>query len=924
MMGELHHRFFNENHESGITTLTTVLALAIVGVGLTIGLLIPQLQNPQTSTSRADENPLVGYIPNSDIGIQINGPTKPGSWDYAINGTLCFNMNPPSANGKYRVELRMPTKNNPAGEVIGASIRDIVTNPATIKCTPEGRVRRDPAYTAVFNIPDKNQWTEACPEIQVHVTTEGNWDPIPQSRVGTLNRALLCPDGVPSGATAAPTVAPSQPAPTNATQPTSAPAPTSAPRPTSVPNGSQIDGRITVYSCVQPEAVIVTLCDQSDSNCFEVPYNHEIVSEQSVWHEDASPTDRTHTYLYIATRDSNNELLKPGNTYTVRSVSARIVTNQGTKTYTSPARDKATVQTPATRDFTINTQDETCQCTFRAKAYIKDTDTGNVTSALDAPGAGALTNGIINDLQLASRGGKPTFGFTNGEADTGEVNFWESRNNKEVSFPYGPYGRDGQAHIRLVAPEYTVVGQECTSSGEVNGCPANFKEGKYSGFANGEAGKDFRDLRVACGVNIAYGWVVKAKPASEQSPSPEVTPPGSGQGTQPSSALSEEALLSKREGFGANVTGGQGGQVLTVTSLSDNVEHPEDGTLRWALEKSEPATIRFNVNGVINLSDDIEVQSNKTLDGRGSDITISGAGFSLGSTENVIITNIKMMNGNQAGQAECDAPGTGDAIELRNSSRIWIDHVTLSNYCDGLLDILTGSHDVTLSWSKLQNHNKTMLIGNDNNRGATDRNITVTLHHNVFTDVVQRVPRVRFGRVDVYNNYYRNWFDYAVGASNQSQVIVEGNVFEPGQNTSDKKIAIDRVGDDPANGMNRSMNNLLLNGAQDKSNEPENVFTRPYTANIETATESLKQKLLEEAGFLSPAYYQQQFGLNFNTFNTDLNGDGVTNTSDLVYCIDEYGKSSDSEQDLTCDLNKDKSVNAVDYSAVIDNFQLRQ
>lgn len=924
MMGELHHRFFNENHERGITTLTTALAIGIIGIGLSIGLLIPRLQNPQTSASRAEENPLVGYIPNSDIGIQINGPTKPGSWDYAINGTLCFNMNPPSVNGKYRVELRMPTKNNPAGEVIGASIRDIITNPATIKCTPEGRVRRDPAYTAVFNIPDQDQWTEACPEIQVHVTTEGNWNPIPQSRVGTLNRALLCPDGVPSGATAAPTAAPSQPAPTNPTQPTSAPAPTSAPRPTATPNGSQIDGRITVYSCVQPEAVIVTLCNQNDSNCFEVPYNHEILSEQSVWHEDASPTDRTHTYLYIATRDDNNELLKPGNTYTVRGVSARIVTNQGTKTYSSPARDKATVQAPATRDFTIDTQDETCQCTFRAKAYVKDTDTDNITSALDAPSTGALTNGIINDLQLASRGSKPTFGFTQGEADTGEVNFWESRGNKEVSFPYGPYGRDGLAHVRLVAPNYTVVGQECTSSGEVNGCPPNFKDGKYSGFSNGETGKDFRDLRVACGVNIAYGWVVKEKPEPEQ-PSPEVTP-GQGQGSQASGALSEEALLSRREGFGANVTGGQGGQILTVTSLEDSKEEIKTGTLRWALEQTEPAIVKFAVNGTIALKDDINVRPNKTLDGRGADITITQNGLNIEDVENVIITNVKIMNGIQFGEKECNTPGTGDAIQIRNSKRIWVHHVTLTSFCDGLLDITNGSSDVTVSWSKFQHHSKTMLIGNSADRGETDKNITATISHNVFSDLVQRMPRVRFGKVDVYNNYYYNWHSYTIGSSLDSQVIVENNIFEPGSQTSRDELEIitNRVGDDPRGGFARATGNLLINGAREKSINPDNVFNRPYAANIETATESLKNKLLEEAGYLSPAYYQQQFGVNFNTYNTDLNGDGVTNTSDLAYCIDEYGKSDESGQNLACDLNKDKSVNAVDYSAVIDNFQFKQ
>jgi pectate lyase len=406
------------------------------------------------------------------------------------------------------------------------------------------------------------------------------------------------------------------------------------------------------------------------------------------------------------------------------------------------------------------------------------------------------------------------------------------------------------------------------------------------------------------------------KPQSETTtPGTTVTPPPSAQ----SNPFSQESLLAEREGFGANVTGGQGGDVLTVTSLHDNKEEIEPGTLRWALEQDKPAIVRFAINGVIKLKDDINVRSNKTLDGRGADITLTENGLNIEDVENVIITNIKITDGRQYGSKECNLPSTGDAIQIRNSKKVWIHHVSLSSFCDGLTDIVNGSSEVTVSWSRYENHSKTMLIGNSVDRGEIDKNITATISHNVFNNLVQRIPRVRFGKVDVYNNYYSNWSSYAVGSSIDSQVIVENNVFEPGSQTADdeKDIAQDRVGEDPRGGFARTINNLLLNGARERSISPDKVFTRPYTSNIETASESLKQSLLAEAGFRSPGFFEQKFGATIHNYDTDLNHDGATNTTDLTFCISEYGTSG---QNLICDLDKDGFVNAVDYSGVIEGF----
>lgn len=68
-------------------------------------------------------------------------------------------------------------------------------------------------------------------------------------------------------------------------------------------------------------------------------------------------------------------------------------------------------------------------------------------------------------------------------------------------------------------------------------------------------------------------------------------------------------------------------------------------------------------------------------------------------------------------------------------------------------------------------HNKTILMGG-NSCNIADRCIRVTIHHCFFDGTRQRHPRVRFGKVHLYNNYTRNWGIYAVCASVESQVWI--------------------------------------------------------------------------------------------------------------------------------------------------------
>lgn len=77
---------------------------------------------------------------------------------------------------------------------------------------------------------------------------------------------------------------------------------------------------------------------------------------------------------------------------------------------------------------------------------------------------------------------------------------------------------------------------------------------------------------------------------------------------------------------------------------------------------------------------------------------------------------------------------------------------------------------------------QTILLGHDDGY-AGDRAMTVTVMLNYFgKNLVQRLPRCRFGRFHVLNNYYpHGWGDYAVGGSAGPTILSEGNYYVAGK-----------------------------------------------------------------------------------------------------------------------------------------------
>lgn len=283
----------------------------------------------------------------------------------------------------------------------------------------------------------------------------------------------------------------------------------------------------------------------------------------------------------------------------------------------------------------------------------------------------------------------------------------------------------------------------------------------------------------------------------------------------------QAAAVGTPTGFGAGTTGGGSASPVTVTSAS---------ALISAMQSSSPAVIR--ISGMITISGMQKVASNKTLLGVGSGSGITGGGLNLSGVTNVIIQNLNFTN------------ASDDSINLQEgTTRVWIDHNTLSHGHDGLLDIKRASDFVTVSWNRFFNHDKTMLLGHSDDNGSQDRgHLRVSYHHNFFDGTNQRHPRVRFGNpVHVYNNFYRGVGSYGVASTMEGGTLVEGNSFE---NTGDA-YHCGEASSPP--GALVARNNTLVGSAGSTSGCTGTVRSIPYSYTLD-ASANVKSIVTSGAG----------------------------------------------------------------------------
>jgi len=155
-----------------------------------------------------------------------------------------------------------------------------------------------------------------------------------------------------------------------------------------------------------------------------------------------------------------------------------------------------------------------------------------------------------------------------------------------------------------------------------------------------------------------------------------------------------------------------------------------------------------------------------------------------------------------------------DSISVMNAEAVWIDHNRFTDdprfdtqfppvfaapfneatqkvqHHDGHVDVTLLATKVTVSNNHFMRHDKGNLLGGSDVAnlvpGYGPGKIDVTFHGNYYQNMIQRMPRVRFGRVHVYNNVfdanrlanaeYRLGDTWATGTA--AKLVTENNLFD--------------------------------------------------------------------------------------------------------------------------------------------------
>lgn len=219
-----------------------------------------------------------------------------------------------------------------------------------------------------------------------------------------------------------------------------------------------------------------------------------------------------------------------------------------------------------------------------------------------------------------------------------------------------------------------------------------------------------------------------------------------------------------------NTTGGLGYDTVIVDNVSALKSYAEDGNKVIFVKPG-------NYLGPIN------VGSNVTIYGyQGAVIQqpSTGSAMKLSESKNVIIRNLEFQG---VGALDEDDE---DCLQInKNSTNVWIDHVYIYDGHDGNLDITNGSNYITISWTKFaytnasSNHQFSNLIGNSDSKTSDEGKLKVTFHHTWWSDgVKERMPRVRYGQVHLYNNLFDSKnSSTCIRAGIKADLRVENNVF---------------------------------------------------------------------------------------------------------------------------------------------------
>jgi pectate lyase len=241
----------------------------------------------------------------------------------------------------------------------------------------------------------------------------------------------------------------------------------------------------------------------------------------------------------------------------------------------------------------------------------------------------------------------------------------------------------------------------------------------------------------------------------------------------------------------------------------------------------------------------LRVGSNKTIVGLGRGAHLRGLSLEFGARQNIIVRNLAVYDVNRSLQEG------GDAIGMRGTNDVWLDHITTKWIGDGLTDISAGTQRVTLSWMHYDGANPADCRGR-HTHASTITGANVTIHHSFFEHADSHAPLVEDAqaRVHVFNNFVQDNDGYGVGAACGAQVLLQGTTFRSVLSPTSRRECDDVAVASLISALAGS--NLYLQDVGDHTGgdgqEPnDTVFEPAYEYSVDPAAQNW-QRVLERAG----------------------------------------------------------------------------